>query len=168
MRSFNLRNHIHAIALPKSDFLRAINYDLPWNPRRIEQWIGRCHRYGQRFDVVGINFLNTRNQADQRVLELLIHAFTRAVAADLLTLTGEGRQFQGFEVIDQQYLRGGGYRGGLWWPLVAMRCRYSYAASDRIGTFNAPSWPFPVRFPVHYSRGIHIRSLIMVKKIDQA
>ncbi len=48
-----------------------INYDLPWNPQRVEQRIGRCHRYGQQFDVVVINFLNTRNQADQRVLELL-------------------------------------------------------------------------------------------------
>ena len=48
-----------------------INYDLPWNPQRIEQRIGRCHRYGQQFDVVVINFLNTRNHADQRVLELL-------------------------------------------------------------------------------------------------
>ena len=26
-----------------------INYDLPWNPQRIEQRIGRCHRYGQKF-----------------------------------------------------------------------------------------------------------------------
>mgnify|MGYP003108986959 CR=1 FL=1 len=48
-----------------------INYDLPWNPQRVEQRIGRCHRYGQQFDVVVINFLNTRNHADQRVLELL-------------------------------------------------------------------------------------------------
>ena len=52
-----------------------INYDLPWNPQRIEQRIGRCHRYGQRYDVVVINFLNTRNQADQRVLELLTQKF---------------------------------------------------------------------------------------------
>ncbi|MGV8892798.1 MAG: SNF2-related protein [Burkholderiaceae bacterium] len=53
-----------------------INYDLPWNPQRIEQRIGRCHRYGQRFDVVVMNFLNTRNQADQRVLELLTEKFS--------------------------------------------------------------------------------------------
>lgn len=53
-----------------------INYDLPWNPQRIEQRIGRCHRYGQKFDVVVINFLNTRNQADQRVLELLTEKFS--------------------------------------------------------------------------------------------
>ena len=42
-----------------------INYDLPWNPQRIEQRIGRCHRYGQKHDVVVINFLNERNEADQ-------------------------------------------------------------------------------------------------------
>ncbi|EAQ5857519.1 ATP-dependent helicase [Salmonella enterica] len=52
-----------------------INYDLPWNPQRIEQRIGRCHRYGQEFDVVVINFLNQRNQADQRVMELLTEKF---------------------------------------------------------------------------------------------
>lgn len=52
-----------------------INYDLPWNPQRIEQRIGRCHRYGQKFDVVVINFLNERNQADQRVLQLLSEKF---------------------------------------------------------------------------------------------
>jgi len=52
-----------------------INYDLPWNPQRIEQRIGRCHRYGQRHDVVVINFLNERNQADRRVLELLGEKF---------------------------------------------------------------------------------------------
>ncbi|MDO8552618.1 MAG: SNF2-related protein [bacterium] len=48
-----------------------INYDLPWNPQRVEQRIGRCHRYGQKLDVMVINFLNKRNYADQRVYELL-------------------------------------------------------------------------------------------------
>ena len=52
-----------------------INYDLPWNPQRVEQRIGRCHRYGQEFDVVVINFVNQRNYADQRVLELLTQKF---------------------------------------------------------------------------------------------
>ena len=52
-----------------------INYDLPWNPQRVEQRIGRCHRYGQKFDVVVINFLNESNVADQRVLELLSEKF---------------------------------------------------------------------------------------------
>ena len=52
-----------------------INYDLPWNPQRIEQRIGRCHRYGQKFDVVVINFLNLLNHADQRVYQLLDEKF---------------------------------------------------------------------------------------------
>lgn len=52
-----------------------VNYDLPWNPQRVEQRIGRCHRYGQKFDVVVINFCNTRNAADMRVYELLAQKF---------------------------------------------------------------------------------------------
>ncbi|EKD28834.1 MAG: hypothetical protein ACD_79C00188G0005 [uncultured bacterium] len=52
-----------------------INYDLPWNPQRIEQRIGRCHRYGQEHDVVVINFLNERNEVDCRVYELLEYKF---------------------------------------------------------------------------------------------
>ena len=52
-----------------------VNYDLPWNPQRIEQRIGRCHRYGQKNDVVVINFLNRKNAADRRVYELLDQKF---------------------------------------------------------------------------------------------
>ncbi len=52
-----------------------VNYDLPWNPQRIEQRIGRCHRYGQKHDVVVLNFLNRRNEADQRVFQLLSDKF---------------------------------------------------------------------------------------------
>lgn len=52
-----------------------VNYDLPWNPQRIEQRIGRCHRYGQKHDVVVVNFLNQKNEADQRVFQLLSEKF---------------------------------------------------------------------------------------------
>lgn len=52
-----------------------VNYDMPWNPQRIEQRIGRCHRYGQKFDVVVINFLNKNNAADQRVYQILDQKF---------------------------------------------------------------------------------------------
>lgn len=52
-----------------------VNYDLPWNPQRIEQRIGRCHRYGQKNDVVVINFLNNKNEADKRVYDLLDQKF---------------------------------------------------------------------------------------------
>jgi hypothetical protein len=48
-----------------------VNYDLPWNPQRIEQRIGRCHRYGQTRDVLVLNFLNRSNAADARLYELL-------------------------------------------------------------------------------------------------
>lgn len=48
-----------------------INYDLPWNPQKVEQRIGRVHRYGQKNDVVIANFVNRRNPADRRVFELL-------------------------------------------------------------------------------------------------
>ena len=52
-----------------------INYDLPWNPQRIEQRIGRCHRYGQKHDVVVVNFVDHSNEADARVYELLEQKF---------------------------------------------------------------------------------------------
>ncbi|TRZ68040.1 MAG: DEAD/DEAH box helicase [Rhodocyclaceae bacterium] len=52
-----------------------VNYDLPWNPQRIEQRIGRCHRYGQQHDVVVVNFLNRSNEADLRVFQLLAEKF---------------------------------------------------------------------------------------------
>ncbi len=76
-----------------------INYDLPWNPQRVEQRIGRCHRYGQKFDVVVINFINQSNQADQRVLELLgekFHLFDGVFGAsdDVLGSIESGLDFE--------------------------------------------------------------------------
>ncbi|MFQ5486324.1 MAG: helicase-related protein, partial [Desulfobacterales bacterium] len=53
-----------------------VNYDLPWNPQRIEQRIGRCHRYGQKNDVVVVNFINQKNSADVRVFQLLSEKFS--------------------------------------------------------------------------------------------
>jgi excisionase family DNA binding protein len=48
-----------------------VNFDLPWNPQRVEQRIGRCHRYGQKIDVTVVNFLNLQNHAEQRIHQLL-------------------------------------------------------------------------------------------------
>jgi adenine-specific DNA-methyltransferase len=48
-----------------------INYDLPWNPQRIEQRIGRCHRYGQARDVTVVNFIGRDNEAQQLTFEIL-------------------------------------------------------------------------------------------------
>ena len=48
-----------------------VNYDLPWNPQRIEQRIGRCHRYKQQRDVTVINFLASDNEAQRLTYEIL-------------------------------------------------------------------------------------------------
>lgn len=52
-----------------------VNFDLPWNPQRVEQRIGRCHRYGQKIDVTVVNMLNLKNQTEQRIHELLSEKF---------------------------------------------------------------------------------------------
>lgn len=52
-----------------------VNYDLPWNPQRVEQRIGRAHRFGQKYNVVVVNFSNKGNLAEQRILELLDQKF---------------------------------------------------------------------------------------------
>lgn len=76
-----------------------VNYDLPWNPQRIEQRIGRCHRYGQKFDVVVVNFLNKSNAADQRVYQLLDEKFKLfdgvfGVSDQVLGAIGSGVDFE--------------------------------------------------------------------------
>jgi ERCC4-related helicase len=76
-----------------------VNFDLPWNPQRIEQRIGRCHRYGQKFDVVVINFLNKKNAADQRVYELLDEKFQLfdgvfGASDEVLGTVGNGVDFE--------------------------------------------------------------------------
>jgi hypothetical protein len=52
-----------------------VNFDLPWNPQRVEQRIGRCHRYGQKIDVLVVNLLNLKNRAEERVFQLLESKF---------------------------------------------------------------------------------------------
>lgn len=58
-----------------------INYDLPWNPMRIEQRIGRLHRLGQEHDVQIYNFA-VQETIEQKILELLyekIHLFESVI-----------------------------------------------------------------------------------------
>ncbi|MDH2245932.1 SNF2-related protein [Pseudomonas sp. GD03855] len=76
-----------------------VNYDLPWNPQRIEQRIGRCHRYGQKHDVVVVNFIDQNNPADKRVYELLsekFHLFEGVFGAsdEVLGAIGSGVDFE--------------------------------------------------------------------------
>ncbi|THT97708.1 DEAD/DEAH box helicase [Lampropedia puyangensis] len=76
-----------------------INYDLPWNPQRIEQRIGRCHRYGQKHDVVVVNFVDRSNEADARVYELLAEKFSLfegvfGASDEVLGAIGSGVDFE--------------------------------------------------------------------------
>src|SRR5437867_1828803 len=47
-----------------------VNYDIPWNPVRLEQRMGRIHRYGQEKDCLIFNFVTT-NTREGRVLQKL-------------------------------------------------------------------------------------------------
>jgi superfamily II DNA or RNA helicase len=47
------------------------NYDIPWNPNRLEQRMGRIHRYGQTHDCLIFNFV-AENTVEGRVLERLL------------------------------------------------------------------------------------------------
>jgi superfamily II DNA/RNA helicase len=50
-----------------------INYDIPWNPVRLEQRMGRIHRYGQEKDCLIFNFVST-NTREGRVLAEALRA----------------------------------------------------------------------------------------------
>jgi len=66
-----------------------INFDLPWNPMRLEQRIGRIHRLGQEKDVMIYNFA-IKNTVEEHILKLLyekIHLFEKVIGEldDILT-----------------------------------------------------------------------------------
>jgi Helicase conserved C-terminal domain len=58
-----------------------INYDIPWNPVRLEQRVGRIHRYGQEKDCLIFNFVST-NTREGRVLQKLFERI-EAIQDDL-------------------------------------------------------------------------------------
>lgn len=60
-----------------------INYDIPWNPIRLEQRMGRIHRYGQEHDCLINNFVAT-NTREGRVLEKLLERL-KAIRIELGT-----------------------------------------------------------------------------------
>lgn len=60
-----------------------INYDLPWNPTRLEQRMGRIHRYGQTKDCLILNFVST-NTREGRVLDKLLSKLAE-ISAELGT-----------------------------------------------------------------------------------
>jgi superfamily II DNA or RNA helicase len=61
-----------------------VNYDIPWSPVRLEQRIGRIHRYGQEHDCLVFNFV-ARNTREGRVLTKLLNRLAeirRALGTD--------------------------------------------------------------------------------------
>ena len=89
-----------------------INYDLPWNPMRIEQRIGRVHRYGQTRDVFVFN-LCTENSLESRILALLndkIRMFELVVGeiGSILGNLEEGDEFE--SVVLQLWMKAGDER----------------------------------------------------------
>ncbi|MHA1740891.1 MAG: helicase-related protein [Candidatus Thorarchaeota archaeon] len=74
-----------------------INYDLPWNPMRVEQRIGRCDRLGQKSEKIYIGNLASTGTIEERILSRLyhrLHIFERALG-DMELILGE--QIASFE-----------------------------------------------------------------------
>ena len=68
-----------------------VNYDLPWNPRRVEQRIGRCDRLGQASDKIHIRSLASEGTIESRILGRLyerLGIFERALG-ELEVVLGE-------------------------------------------------------------------------------
>jgi SNF2 family DNA or RNA helicase len=69
-----------------------INYDLPWNPTRLEQRLGRIHRIGQERDCYVFNFVATESEAGQPVIEgRILHRLLEKL--DQMNEALEGRVF---------------------------------------------------------------------------
>ena len=62
-----------------------INYDIPWNPNRLEQRMGRIHRYGQEKDCLITNFVST-NTREGRVLEKLFDRISKPPFTPMVNL----------------------------------------------------------------------------------
>ena len=79
-----------------------VNYDVPWNPARLEQRMGRIHRYGQKHDPVVIVNLVAGNTREGRVLKTLLdklEAIRRQLQSDKV-FDVVGRLFEGLSIKD--------------------------------------------------------------------
>jgi superfamily II DNA or RNA helicase len=88
-----------------------INFDLPWNPMRIEQRIGRLHRIGQRRDVFIFN-LSVCDTLEDNILSILdskINMFEMVIGEiePILGYLGEDREFE--DIIMEIWLKSGNH-----------------------------------------------------------
>lgn len=74
----NLQRHCHIM----------VNYDLPWNPMRLVQRIGRLYRYGQQKHVIVFN-MHSPDTADEQIMELMYDRINQVVQ----DLSGFGEEF---------------------------------------------------------------------------
>ncbi len=76
-----------------------VNYDIPWNPTRLVQRVGRLYRYGQKHPVLVFN-LNSSDTLDQRIVSE-IHARIDRIVQDLGVLGGDYKSGYRDEVLGQ-------------------------------------------------------------------
>jgi len=91
-----------------------VNYDLPWNPMRIEQRIGRIHRLGQNQDVFIYN-LSARGTVESYILDLLdakINMF-QLVVGELDMILGNLKEKKDFETLVMEIWSGAESEGEL-------------------------------------------------------
>ncbi|MCB1323702.1 MAG: DEAD/DEAH box helicase family protein [Spirochaetales bacterium] len=114
------------------------NYDLPWSPLKIEQRIGRVHRFGQEHDVYIFNFA-TRDTVAERVLEVLEHKiklFAEAIGPPD-TLLGALEDEQDFEQSLMQFVSGRKSSADLDQELES-RMRISESGYQKLGDLVTP------------------------------
>ncbi len=85
----NLQRHCHVM----------INYDLPWNPMRLFQRVGRLYRYGQSRRVVVFN-IQTPATIDGKIVQIM-YSRIQQVVADMAPMGGEFQQGLEDEVLGQ-------------------------------------------------------------------
>ncbi|WP_200911579.1 DEAD/DEAH box helicase [Teredinibacter purpureus] len=76
-----------------------VNYDLPWNPMRLVQRIGRLYRYGQQKRVVVFN-LHSPDSADEQIMELMYERIGQVVE-DLAQVSGEYNERLGEDILGE-------------------------------------------------------------------
>jgi superfamily II DNA or RNA helicase len=77
-----------------------VNYDLPWNPARLSQRIGRLYRYGQQRQVVVLNFLS-RDTIDSEILSKVLVRLEAVVRHMATTGGGEFNERYSAEILGE-------------------------------------------------------------------
>src|SRR5439155_46150 len=111
-----------------------LNYDIPWNPNRLEQRMGRIHRYGQQYDCLIFNFVAT-NTIEGQVLRVVPETVARflleAVPFVPYTLRPIPSLPHSFEPVGTTPLTLRQFERDPDWRLPAVANRYPRCSADR-------------------------------------